>query len=242
MPAKGGAATPTKLRLAERRSRAAELRKSGLSYSEIADVISAELGNKSYRIQQAHKDVHYVLSQLREKTSDDAQDILDMELMRLDEMFSRWWTAATRVDSPDSDSEYSELNDRRTAVLKAALSKAIAALQRGDLEPSTWSETLVTVRDVVRELRTENLFPQVRTPDKDAAQVILNIIEKRSRLLGLDKLVISGDPDRPLETVATARIEELSEEDLEQLVQNLAIAVGTDGADSAARVARAIEE
>jgi DNA-binding Lrp family transcriptional regulator len=69
-----------------------DLRKQGYNYREIAERLGISVST-------AHKHVTKMLAALREKTVEIADDVLRMELDRLDTMLAGVWTAATAGDT-----------------------------------------------------------------------------------------------------------------------------------------------
>ena len=80
----GGKQSKRNVNIAERRSRALELRKMGASYRAIASTIQKEMGVARYSQSTAHDDVSAALQELREQTSLNAQEYVRLELERLD--------------------------------------------------------------------------------------------------------------------------------------------------------------
>lgn len=70
---------------AERRAKAVEYRKAGMSYTTIAD----RLGYNSR--QAAHWNVHRALEEIADKTSEDARDMRTLECERLDSLQLQLW-------------------------------------------------------------------------------------------------------------------------------------------------------
>lgn len=101
----GGKASRKKVNVAERRQLAIELRKSGASYRDIAEAIKAHgaangmVVPKGYCGKTAYEDVMAALLSIRQQTMEDAQQVLIMELLRLDEMQAVCWRSL--FPSPD---------------------------------------------------------------------------------------------------------------------------------------------
>ena len=77
-----------KLTALERELRSLELRKTGATYREIGRVLGITE-------QGAYKAVVRALAKLREKVLEEAQDVRDIELLRLDRMFLSMYAKAT---------------------------------------------------------------------------------------------------------------------------------------------------
>ena len=72
-----------------RRLRAIELRKTGLSLEKIAAVIREEFQNPSYNRGRAGEDVNAVLKELKKASVQDANELRQMEVERLDDYLAR---------------------------------------------------------------------------------------------------------------------------------------------------------
>lgn len=88
--------------IAERRSMCIELRKAGMSYSDISDAVIKHFGLSNlpagYDEKRAHKDVMAVLELTRKEMFEDAQTIIELELERLDEILMSLWDRALGGD------------------------------------------------------------------------------------------------------------------------------------------------
>lgn len=97
----GGKGSPHKTRLAQRRELALTLRKAGASYRAIAQAIreqAPDLVAGGYSPSAAYRDVMQALAEVRKRTQESAQDILAIELMRLDDLFAQAWQKAMEGD------------------------------------------------------------------------------------------------------------------------------------------------
>ena len=74
-----GKGTERKITAAERRKKALEFRKAGMTYEQIAGQLGVTTG-------AAHKSVMTALKEIREKQNEAAEDVLAIELERLDTM------------------------------------------------------------------------------------------------------------------------------------------------------------
>jgi hypothetical protein len=86
----------TRIKAAERRTRALELRKQGLSYREIG----RELGISE---QRAHRVITAELARLNAKRAEQAAEVTRLELERLDSMWAGVWEKAKAGDGPAID-------------------------------------------------------------------------------------------------------------------------------------------
>ena len=80
----GGKASVTKLRIAQRRQRVLALRKLGGSYRDIARAIAQEFDQPGYEQGAVSKDLSQILDELHQLTLQDAEQLRQMELERLD--------------------------------------------------------------------------------------------------------------------------------------------------------------
>lgn len=89
--------TAKKIKIAERRQMATDLRKTGLSFRQIAMFMGEALGIR-YSESMAYRDVTYTLNAILEKTSETAEELLTLELARLDDLFAAWWPQAVGLE------------------------------------------------------------------------------------------------------------------------------------------------
>lgn len=100
-------ASPRRIEAAEKRKRALQLRKAGVSYDQIAQQVGyANRGN-------AHK---AVMQELRELPKDDAKDVLNLEVERLDQLLMALWPAAMKGHVRSSETVI-RLMERRSKLL-----------------------------------------------------------------------------------------------------------------------------
>lgn len=78
-----GKSSSRKVELAERRQKAISLRKAGASFQAIASKLSQEYGEKYSRV-HAFKDVDACLTDIKELTTHDAEELRTLELERYD--------------------------------------------------------------------------------------------------------------------------------------------------------------
>lgn len=228
----GGKASRSKLKLAARRARATELRKAGHTYQQIADTLAAELG-RPYTRAQAHRDVMHALRDVQSQMAEDAGDVLALELMRLDDLFAAWWplatatagllaagkTAVAAAADEGGDEPGGEGDDGRIDLLRQVKDQLLASM-----ETTGVNEMAAAVRMVVQELRREAELAEV-APDKDAARIVLDVMARRSNLLGLDKV-----PPVLLQTAPGAApanpYEHMTDEELAHVIANFQAAGG----------------
>lgn len=96
-----GVASGQRLRAAERREMAWELRKNGYSFRKIAETLAGRFG--SYSKSQAERDVKFVLDELLGRTLEDAAAARAIDLERLDDLLTAWFRSATDRKGPDKD-------------------------------------------------------------------------------------------------------------------------------------------
>lgn len=225
----GGKASRSKLKLAQRRARATELRKAGHTYQQIADTIAAELGS-TYTRGQAHRDVMHALRDVQLQMAEDAGDVLALELMRLDDLFAAWWPLATATagllaagktavtGAADAGGREEEGGDGRIDLLRQVKEQILASMETAGV-----NEMAAAVRMVVQELRREAELAEV-VPDKDAARIVLDVMARRSNLLGLDKVpavLLQTAPAAPANPYA-----DMSDEELAHVIANFQAASG----------------
>jgi hypothetical protein len=252
MPAKGGKNSPFKLTLSARRTKAVALRKKGLSFEEIAETISKETG-KRYSKSMAHRDVTKSMEDYVRDRDRDSEQILTLELMRLDALQSAWWPHAVgdqlqlqdgdgRTSSPGGGAaEGKDVKARdmlaekrsRWAALQMALNGIMVKLQSSQMTSETGAvevsrDDVVSLRGIVSELRKESESTGLPKPDREAAEIVMRVIDRRSRMLGLDKLVLAGDSENPVAIAgAFANVSiEMTEEELDHAIANIESALG----------------
>lgn len=172
-----------KIKLAERRAMAADLRKAGHTFEQIARLIGQTLDIR-YSVSMAYRDVTHVLNEVIEKSTETAEQILALELMRLDELTRAWWSAA--VGKPPTNA--------------------------------------LEIAQTVEHLRAW-LDQEEHKKDKDAAAIILRVMERRAKLMGLDKDNVNLYTPQPL-AVTTADLSNINEGELDRIIANLQAAIG----------------
>ncbi len=88
-----------KLRLAERRLLVFKYRRNGWSYRQIANSLAGKFGVSSrYGASNAYNDVKVVLNEIKSKYREEAEEVRDIELQRLDTLFEKYYDLATSGD------------------------------------------------------------------------------------------------------------------------------------------------
>ncbi|MBE2198117.1 MAG: hypothetical protein IAE79_05865 [Anaerolinea sp.] len=237
----GGKSSPRRVTIAQRRERAVKLRKVGHSFRDIAAIISAEMGI-NYTKSTAERDVSAVLAQTNERTAEKAEEFRTLQMERLDDVLRTWWSLA--VDDPVSSTptkeekeegegetavitdEYQAVRAARTGILKTSLSRVydlLKDLSKSEVavDPSELRTIVNTMRVVVSELRAEAETPEKRPPDAQAARLVLDVIDRQNKLVGLEKLVVElPPPARSAADDLAAAIANLSEEQIENTLAN----------------------
>lgn len=110
----GGQYSVKKIKIAERRLLAVEIRKGGASYRAIADAIRAEIqsiedviasedGREPKKIRysrsQAHRDVKAAVDSVREKTSESAEQLVEIFRQRYEDIISAYWEDSIMGDT-----------------------------------------------------------------------------------------------------------------------------------------------
>ncbi len=90
----GGASSPAKLKLMDRRAEAIELRRAGHTYREIAAIIQVKLKLPKYNQMSAWEDVRHEIKDLVKRTDTDTSSIRAFELSRIDRLIRAAWVEA----------------------------------------------------------------------------------------------------------------------------------------------------
>lgn len=172
-------ASKKKVNLADRRQRALDLRRQGWSYRKIADFMEVELGSP-YSESMAYRDVTAALDLVRTKLKETAEDVLQLELDRLDTMTVVWWPKAVGLGQT--------------------------------------SQPGLTVEEQVAKLM----------PDVKAAELVLDIMARRAKYLGLDKPgELNLRTPEPLNMKHGPDLTGADEETLDRIINNLQAAVSS---------------
>jgi PAS domain-containing protein len=102
--------------IAERRSKALQIRKTGATLEAVAAVIAEEFGNPKYDRKQAFQDIDESLRELNETCSHSAEEYRRQELERLEEWLNRLETAIERGDEK-AIGRAIQISDRRCKLL-----------------------------------------------------------------------------------------------------------------------------
>lgn len=102
-------AKPSTVVTTEAEEKALELRRAGASYRQIAKTLGVSLA-------MAHKYVKRGMSRLIERCRDEAEQVLLLELDRLDQMLMGLWPAASK-GNPQSVEKVLKIMERRAAML-----------------------------------------------------------------------------------------------------------------------------
>ena len=106
-PVKRGGSRPAVITTTERRTFTLELRKAGVSYRNIVEAAIEHFGRealpKSYDERYACQDVMRWIKQARDDMREDAEDILQLQLQRLDDLMFALWDNAIRGDLKSID-------------------------------------------------------------------------------------------------------------------------------------------
>ncbi|NJM47941.1 MAG: hypothetical protein HC860_18680 [Alkalinema sp. RU_4_3] len=109
---------PKNLQVIERRQRAVELRKSGMTLEQVADQIAADprFGVPNYGASSAYDDVRRALDQLNSECSLTTAQYRQLELERLDHM---QWALQPKIDVGNTRAIEAaiKINDRRSKLL-----------------------------------------------------------------------------------------------------------------------------
>jgi len=135
--------------IAERRVRALELRKSGLTFREISRQLGADLHT-------VHGDVQAELAALRERTVEQAQDLREMELARLDSFNLGLWKQIKAGSAP-AVSAAVRVSERRAKLLGLDAPTASRTEVTGSLSVAAETRLKTEVEDLERWLTFEEL-------------------------------------------------------------------------------------
>lgn len=89
---------PKDFDILDRRRRALELRKEGLTFEAIAEIVADEFKLPNYSRPRAYDDVSFSLAELAREYRGEAESLRQLELERLDTLQNALWPAATNGD------------------------------------------------------------------------------------------------------------------------------------------------
>jgi len=115
-----GKASAKRINLVKRQQLALELRKAGSTYRQIADAIRVEYQLARYAVGLAYRDVTMALRELKADRREQAGDLLDLELARLDELTGAVYHKAMGGELASVDIML-RIMDRRATYLKLLL-------------------------------------------------------------------------------------------------------------------------
>jgi len=232
MTARGGSASGKRVRAAERRERAWELRKRGLTYRAIAEQLAPEFG--SYSKSQAERDIKHTLDELNERTLETAAEARAIDLARLDDLLLAWFATALREhERPTATPARGE--GEEGDIVSAWFAKAVKSAAEGS-EPAEGSEAAgSTPLDNIdwSTLSPMDLLDAVLKRaqlSKQATEIVLKIFEQRARLLGLHRQEVALTTPSPLQVASAVDLSGMDEDGLNAIIRNLAAARG-DGTD-----------
>jgi len=91
---------PDKVSLAERRLLVFKYRKKGYSYRDIARALAGKFNISSrYSPSNAYNDVKVVLDEIKKKYREEAEEMRELEIQRLDELFFKYFDSAKKGDT-----------------------------------------------------------------------------------------------------------------------------------------------
>lgn len=113
----GGKASITKCNIADRRTRALQIRKQGATYRKIAEIMRKypDISPK-YSEERAHSDVIAELRRIMDENKELAEEIVQLECERMDALLAAVWNAAMKGD-PASVQQALKIMDRRADLL-----------------------------------------------------------------------------------------------------------------------------
>lgn len=154
-------AAPRRVSVAERRQKALRLRKFGLTYDQIAKQPRADGDPRplySSR-RRAWEAVQQALAELRAQSMEEAEDVLALELARLDDLQAGLWPRAARGDDHAVTSVL-RIQERRTKYLGLDFAdgleeRAVAVSERQAAQVEEALEHALTVIGMTEEQRLE---------------------------------------------------------------------------------------
>lgn len=167
-----GVASSARIRAAERREQAWELKKRGYSYRQIAEKLASSKST-------VERDIKRVLDELNARTLETAAGARALDLARLDELLVAWFETATR----------SQEGAFREAQKSAASGEVIGAVDGGEEEPLSLMDEL-------------EMALKEATISRQAADIVFKVLEQRAKLLGLYRQEVALTTPAPLQVAA----------------------------------------
>lgn len=223
---RGGSASGKRITAAERRERAWELRKRGMTFRAIAEQLAPEFGG-SYSKSQAERDIKKALDELQERTLETAAEARATDLARLDDLLFAWFATALREkERPAGGGKDEEPGDIMAAwFAKAAKGAAEGeeeeegdAAEASPLDGVDWSK--LGPMDLL-----EAVFKRAQL-SRQATEIVLKIFEQRAKLLGLHRQELALTTPVPLQVASAVDLSGLDEDGLNAIIRNLAAARG----------------
>jgi len=201
-----GTASTRRIAAAERREKAWALRRRGLSFRAIADELGRDPAvGERYSKSQAQRDVQFVLDELLARTVDNAAEARALDLARLDDLLAAWFESALRQGEATGSGRGATAAEATAAeALRDTLSQ-VDALGADDLEAVVKRATL----------------------SRQAADVVLKVLEQRGKMLGLYRQEVALATPMPVAVVVgAADLSGLGEAELDAIIRNLQAALG----------------
>lgn len=151
-----------------------------------------------YSKSSAERDIKHVMATLIDRTVESAAEARAIDLARLDDLLVAWFAPAAGMAASDDETAGADDN---------------AADEGGEADPH--DEAAGRVRKILEQ-----------TIDKDAAAVVLKILEQRAKLLGLYRQEVALTTPTPLRVDAGVDLSGLDEESLNAIIGNLTAALG----------------
>ncbi len=195
-----GTASTRRIAAAERREKAWDLRRRGFSFRAIADELGRDPAvGERYSKSQAQRDVQHVLDELLARTVDSAAEARALDLARLDDLLAAWFESALR-------------RGEGTMVEHEAAEEAEAAEE---------------LRDTLSLMDTLEAAVKRQTLSRQAADVVLKVLEQRAKMLGLYRQEVALATPSPMAVVVgMADLSGLGEAELDAVIRNLQAALG----------------
>ena len=200
---------------AERRDKAWALRKRGYSFRDIADTLKNDpTAGPNYSKSQAQRDVQKVLDDLQTRTINSAAEERALDLARLDDLLMAWFAPAVGLSDAEAIGRHG-----------VASAEAIPA-EAESAEQAALEAVLTAVAGGPSQVNALAGGGPVRALDKAAADVVLKALERRAKMLGLDRQELALATPTPLAVVVgAADLSGLGEAELDAVIRNLSAAL-----------------